>query len=492
MTAGTPTKTTRIENAAWVIAWDDKTNSPVYRRDIDVVFRGNKIVAVGGEYEQPVDETIDGSRYLVMPGLVDVHSHAMSENAGRGVTEELGNPLLYMSGLFDLKPPFLIGHSMAKAAETTESLRAANEVAMAELLMSGVTTIADLGMPYDGWADTLAGSGIRAVIAPMYRSAKWVVRTGHSVEYEWDEKGGERAMRESLDVIDSVAKHSSGRITGMVSPAQVDTCTKELLLDSLAEAKRRDLPVTLHCGQAVWEFLEITRRHGRTPVQWLGDIGFLTERTLLAHAIFVDTHSWLRWHTKRDVSLLAETRTSVAHCPTVFSRYGQMMEHVGGYIRAGVNVGIGTDTQPHNMLEEMRNAIILGRIASEDVTAISAAEIFAAASSAGARALLRDDIGRIAVGAKADLVLVDLHEPTMMPARDPLRSLLFTSAERAVREVYVDGVRVVAEGEPLFVDRRNAAERLAKAQANIISAVPQTDLRKRRPEAISPLTLPLR
>jgi 5-methylthioadenosine/S-adenosylhomocysteine deaminase len=319
-----------------------------------------------------------------------------------------------------------------------------------------------------------------------------VVRTGHSVEYEWDEKGGERAMRESLDVIDSVAKHSSGRITGMVSPAQVDTCTKELLLESLAEAKRRDLPVTLHCGQAVWEFLEITRRHGRTPVQWLGDIGFLTERTLLAHAIFVDTHSWLRWHTKRDVSLLAETRTSVAHCPTVFSRYGQMMEHVGGYIRAGVNVGIGTDTQPHNMLEEMRNAIILGRIASEDVTAISAAEIFAAASSAGARALLRDDIGRIAVGAKADLVLVDLHEPTMMPARDPLRSLLFTSAERAVREVYVDGVRVVAEGEPLFVDRRNAAERLAKAQANIISAVPQTDLRKRRPEAISPLTLPLR
>jgi 5-methylthioadenosine/S-adenosylhomocysteine deaminase len=491
MTAPAPTKTTRIKQAAWVIAWDEKAKQPVYRRDIDVVFKGNRIVAVGGEYREPVDETVDGRRFLVMPGLVNVHSHAMSENAGRGVTEELGNPLLYMSGLFDLKPPFLIGHSMTKSAETADSLRAANEVAMAELLMSGVTTIADLGMPYEGWADTLASSGIRAVIAPMYRSAKWVVTTGHSVEYEWDEKGGERAMRESLDVIDSVAKHSSGRITGMVSPAQVDTCTRELLLDSLAEAKRRDLPVTLHCGQAVWEFLEITRRHGKTPVQWLGDIGFLSDRTLLAHAIFVDTHSWLRWHTKRDVSLLAETKTSVAHCPTVFSRYGQMMEDVGSYIRAGVNVGMGTDTQPHNMLEEMRNALIFGRIAAEDVTAVSAAEIFAAASSAGARALLRDDIGRVAVGAKADLVLVDLQEPTMMPARDPLRSLLFTSAERAVREVYVDGVRVVADGEPLFVDRRRSAERLAKAQEAIISAVPQTDLRKRRPEAISPLTLPL-
>ena len=91
----------------------------------------------------------------------------------------------------------------------------------------------------------------------------------------------------------------------------------------------------------------------------------------------------------------------------------------------------------------------------------------------------------------ADCVLVDLEEPTMMPARDPLRSLLFTSAERAVREVYVDGVRVVADGEPLFVDRRKSAERLARAQAEIISAVPQTDIRRRRPEAISPLTLPL-
>ncbi|MBM3537405.1 MAG: amidohydrolase family protein [Alphaproteobacteria bacterium] len=486
-----PEKTTCIKEAAWVIAWDETARRPVYRRDIDVVFAGNRIISVGGGYRKPVDETIDGRRYLVMPGLIDAHSHAMSENVGRGVTEELGNPQLYMSGLFDLKPPFLIGHSMAKSADNAESLRAANEVAMAELLMSGVTTIADLGMPYEGWADTVAGSGIRAVIAPMYRSARWVVRTGHSVEYEWDEKGGERAMREALDLVDRVSRHQSGRLTGMVSPAQVDTCSKELLLDSLAEAKRRGLPVTLHCGQAVWEFLEITRRHGKTPMQWLGDIGFLTERTLLAHAIFIDTHSWLRWHTKRDVALLAETGTSVAHCPTVFSRYGQMMENVGAYIRAGVNVAIGTDTQPHNMLEELRTALILGRIAAEDVTAVNAAEIFAAATSAGARALLREDIGRIAVGTKADLVLIDLDEPTMMPARDPLRSLLFTSAERAVREVYVDGVRVVAEGEPLFVDRRKAAERLARAQERIIAAVPQTDLRKRQPEAISPLTLPL-
>lgn len=484
-------RTTRIRNAAWVIAWDQATQRHVYRRDIDVVFRGNAIVSVGGSYGEPVDETIDGRRYLVMPGLIDIHSHAMSENAGRGVTEELGNPQLYMSGLFDLKPPFLIGHSMAKSAETGDSLRAANEVAMAELLMSGVTTIADLGVPYDGWADTLAATGIRGVIAPMYRSARWVVRTGHSVEYEWDEKAGERAMREALDLVDRVRQHPSGRITGMVSPAQVDTCTRELLLDSLAEAQRRDLPVTLHCSQAVWEFLEMTRRHGLTPVQWLGEIGFLSERTLLAHAIFVDTHSWVRWHTRCDVSLLAETGTSVAHCPTVFSRYGQMMEDVGGYIRSGVNVGIGTDTQPHNMLEEMRGALIFGRIAAEDVTAVTAAEIFAAATTAGARALRRDDIGRLAVGAKADLVLVDLEDPAMMPARDPLRGLLFTAAERAVREVYVDGVRVVAEGEPLFVDRRAAAERLARAQAEIISAVPQTDLRRRRPEAISPLTLPL-
>jgi len=96
----------------------------------------------------------------------------------------------------------------------------------------------------------------------------------------------------------------------------------------------------VHCSQHIPEFQEIVRRHGLTPVQWMHREGLLGPDTLLGHAIFLDHHSLVQWWSRRDLDLLVETGTSVAHCPVVFSRYGQMMEDVGGYIRKGVNVAM--------------------------------------------------------------------------------------------------------------------------------------------------------
>ena len=104
---------------------------------------------------------------------------------------------------------------------------------------------------------------------------------------------------------------------------------------------------------------------------------------------------------------------------------------------------------------------------------------------------MRDDLGRIAAGAKADLVLVDLTVPQMRPVRDPLRSFIYHAADRAVRDVFVDGRQVVAEGKVLTLDQDDAAERLAAAQQRMLDAAPRRDYRKRTAEQISPLSLPL-
>ena len=482
---------TVIRNADWAVLWDQTAGRHVYRRNVDVAFQGNRIVHAGPGFAGPAARVIDGSRRLVMPGLVNVHTHCMSENLGRGLTEELGNPALYMSALYDLKAVFLVAHSMSLEGDQVDGVRAATEVALGELLLSGVTTVADLAVPYEGWLDILAASGIRGVAAPMYRSARWVVRTGNQLEYDWDEEAGRRAFDQALAVVDAAGKHPSGRLSGMVSPAQVDTCSAELLTDSLAAAAERNMPITLHCSQSVVEFQEMARRHGMSPVQWLAKIGFLGPRTLLAHAMFVDSQSWVGWWSKRDIALLAETGTSVAHCPTVFSRYGQAMESFGGYVRAGVKMAIGTDTQPHNMLEELRTALILSRITSRDVHSVSLSDAFHAATVGGAHALGRDDIGRIAPGAKADLTLVDLDHPAMQPARDPLRSLIFSAADRAVHDVFVDGRQVVEAGRVTTIDRRSAAERLTRAQRIVMQAVPKVDYAGRSADQISPLSLTL-
>ena len=173
--------------------------------------------------------------------------------------------------------------------------------------------------------------------------------------------------------------------------------------------------------------------------------------------------------------LLAETGTRVAHCPLVFSRYGQMMESFGQYVKAGVSMAIGTDTQPHNMLEEMRLAATLGRIGGRHVEDTNIGEVFHAATIGGADALGRDDLGRIAIGAKADIVLVDLTHPAMRPVRDPLRSLVYSAADRAVKEVYVDGRQLVRDGTVLTVDRDAAADTLQKVQADMLQAVSKRD-----------------
>jgi cytosine/adenosine deaminase-related metal-dependent hydrolase len=233
----------------------------------------------------------------------------------------------------------------------------------------------------------------------------------------------------------------------------------------------------------------MVRRHGQTPIQWAGAIGLLGSSTFLGHAIFLDDHSWLHWGSRRDLGLLAETGTSVAHAPSPFARYGQTLQDLGRCRRAGVNVGLGTDVSPHNLLEEMRWAAVLARIAAEDLRAASTADVFEAATVGGARALQRDDLGRLAPGMKADLVLVDLTDPGMVPARDPLRSLVYTAAERAVRDVYVDGIKVVADRKVLTLDRPAAAARLAEAQRRMLEAVPGLDYARRTADQITPLSL---
>ena len=478
-----------IRKARWVVAWNSDLGQHHFRNDIDVVFDGNRLIHVGPDYSGPADRQIDGSSFCVMPGMVNVHTHLQSESIGRGLIEELGNPALYMTGILDEKSVFvtsgLTDHAGGAPAQLKAN-KASTENAIVELLKSGCTTVTDLAVAYEGWLDILAGTGIRAVAAPMYRDARWIVPTGHRLDYEWDKEKGRRDFATALAAVDQATRHPSGRLSGMIAPMQVDTCSPELLRDSLAAARERGLRMTVHCSQHIPEFQEMVRRHGITPVQWLHREGLLGPDTLLGHAIFLDHHSLVQWWTRRDLDILAETGTSVAHCPVVFSRYGQMMEDVGAYIRKGVNVAIGTDTEPQNMAEEVRIASTMGRAAARSVRGVWLSELFHAATIGGATALGRDDLGRLAVGAKADIVLLDLEAPGMRPVRDPLRSFFFSAADRAVRHVFVDGAQVVKDGEVVTVDRAALSRPLQDSQDAFVHNAPYVDFRGRTADEISP------
>jgi cytosine/adenosine deaminase-related metal-dependent hydrolase len=172
-------------------------------------------------------------------------------------------------------------------------------------------------------------------------------------------------------------------------------------------------------------------------------------------------------------------------------RRGIAMNTFGAYNREGIHLGIGTDTYPHNFLEEMRSAFTISRAVAGSVDDVSTLDVFNAGTLGGARALLRDDIGRLQVGAKADIVVVDIKDPAMMPMREPLRSLLYVAAERAVRDVYVDGERVVADQRVLTIDHRAAAEALEEAQKRSMREVPKLDWAGRSTDQLAPMVLPI-
>jgi len=474
--------TTVFRNAAWVIAWDDGRASHVYRRDLDVAIRGSDIIFMGRGYAEAAATEVDCSERLLLPGLVNIHSHPTSEPLRKGITDESRSPGFWHSSLYEFLTVF---------NNDPEGSIAAMRVALAELLLSGVTTVVDLSVPFDGWVDTLAESGIRGVIAPMFRDARWFTKNGHQLDYAWDKKAGRDAFERARRLIDLAQQHPCQRLSGMLSPAQIDTCSPELIRDAYDYALERRLPLQIHASQSVNEFHEMFRRHGKTPIAWLNAIGALGRHTIIGHGIFLDHHPWLHWPSRGDLGLLRDAGATVAHCPTVFMRRGIAMTTFGAYAREGIQLGIGTDTYPHNFLEEMRSAFTISRAVAGTVDDVSTLEVFNAATLGGARALLREDIGRLKVGAKADLVLVDIKHPAMMPVREPLRSLLYVAADRAVRDVYVDGVQVVADQRVLNIDYRAAAEALEEAQKRSMREVPKLDWAGRSADQLAPMVLPL-
>ncbi|UYN97492.1 MAG: amidohydrolase family protein [Enhydrobacter sp.] len=470
-------KITRIANLDHVVAWDEAEQRHVYLDGADLVFRGNEIVHVGPGYAGTADTTVDGKGYLAIPGFVNVHSHPFSEPANKGLTEEFGSDKLGQSSLYEYLPVF--GLDAEDAGPSTL-------VALSELLKSGVTTITDLSVARPGWVEDLARSGIRAVVAPMMRQGYWFTRNGHTVEYAWDEKAGEKAFQSAMATIDAALRHPSGRLSGMVCPSQIDTCREGYFKEALQEARGRGIPMQTHACQAVVEFHEMVHRHGKTPIEWLDAIGVLGPDLVIGHAIFLSDHPQIHYPHGRDFEILKDSGAAVAHCPTVFARRGMALNTIGRYMNSGITVGIGTDTFPHNMVDEIRLACYLARVVSGNYKMGTTRHAFEAATVGGAKILRRPDLGRLAPGAKADFALVDMAHPYMQPAQEPVRSLIYSASDRAIRHVYVDGVQVVRDGKVQTIDVDAATAGLVEGQRKRLKTVPQRDWAGRSAEQLAP------
>lgn len=474
--------TLRRIDAAHVIAYQDGGHR--YLRDGTIVIDGNAIIHVGpaGSWQGEVEETIDASGMVVTPGFINTHAHLYESPLDKSFVEDKGRRQFYLSGLFEYLP-------VRSMAMDDEAAHACLAYSMAELLRTGTTTVMEIGS-YGEEAVREAGRvGMRLYMGLGYRSGRWYTDDGNAVKYAWDEEAGLRDMERAIRFIEAHDGEQNGRIKGFLSPSQVDTCTEDLLRRSREAATSLGVPMALHASQSVNEFLEMTRRHGVTPIEWLRDIGFLGPDVILGHAIVLALGSWTNW-AGDDIGILADTGTNVAHCVWVFARRGIAMESFARYLERGVNMTLGTDTCPQSMLEGLRYTAVVSKIVDRQTEVATAGDVFNAATLAGAKALGRDDLGRIAPGAKADLLLWRGDSIFMTPLRDPIRNLVYSAAAEDLDTVLIDGEIRMRGREVLGVDIAALTRDLQGAGERMWANVHKGDWAGRSIDELAPQTFP--
>jgi cytosine/adenosine deaminase-related metal-dependent hydrolase len=446
-----------------VIAFDGERHVAVPGGD--VVYEDDAILHAGGRYSGLVDRVIDATGGLVSPGLVNTHCHVTDTPFTQGWLED--------HGARDLNNLYRILPAIRGAIGAEDEVIAA-ECSFIELLSHGTTTVFEMGYDFElmegGQIETtrriadLAGRlGIRAYIAPRYRSGYWRLASQGTVEYGWYADRARLRFEDCVRFVREFPDRQGPRVLPALAPGQVDTCEPELLEATRLAADALRVPVQLHAGQSPHEFREITRRHGQTTISYLAAAKLLAPDLILGHGIYLTEDGRVDSIPPDELGLLISTGTSIAHCPVVKARQGTLMNSFTKYRRHGINVSLGTDTFPLDMLNEMRFAATICKIAESDPQAGTAREVFDAATLGGARALGRDDLGRLAPGCKADIVIFNLRVPQAVPMRDPIKHLVFNASAADVATVVVDGQIVVERGRVLNADVEAVVRQMEEA-----------------------------
>lgn len=411
-----------LVRGATVITMDDtdrvlRADLAIEGQSIDRV--APKIVARG------FDDVIEAKGCVVIPGFVQPHVH-LCQTLFRGQADHMA----LLDWLADRIWPL-------EAALEADDLRASARLGIAELLLSGTTSILDMGTVRH--TEVLFQEAKRLGI--RYGGGKCLMDAGRGFPSRLRDTTDD-AIAESVELCEQFHDTAKGRLRYAFAPRFVLSCTEEALRRSVSEARSRGALLHSHASENAEEVERVRDRTGMGNVEYLHSIGFTGPDVILAHGV---------WLSPSERRLLRDTQTRIVHCPSANLKLASGVARLPELLRENISVSLGADGAACNnrldVFGEMRLASLLHN-PREGAAAVPAAKALRLATQDGARALGLDECGSIEVGKRADLVILDLAQPHAFPSLgDPISRVVYSARPSDVRTVLVDGQVVVRDGE---------------------------------------------
>jgi 5-methylthioadenosine/S-adenosylhomocysteine deaminase len=378
--------------------------------------------------------------YLV-PGLVNAHCHA-AMTLLRGSAEDCSVEDWFNRKIW-----------IYEQALTPEDVYWGSLLAHAEMLLAGVTCVADHYFHMDQAFRACEASGIRADLA-------WAVFGA-----------GEGWKRQYEEALEFTAAHAwkNPRIAVSLGPHSPYICPESFLADKAGE---RGLKMHVHVSEEKGQVERSLAAKGKTPVQVLADTGVLGPGSVLAHAYYA---------TDADLALIRQKGAGVAHCSKTYAKFGDIGDFLPRALAAGVRVGLGTDGPASNntlgIFEQARWAALMAKSSLRDARAARIGQVLPLCH-AGGGILGLPGYGRLEEGSLADLVLIDPRTPSMLPEHDVFANILYSLGERNVHTVIVDGKVLVREGRLLHIDAAEIARRTAGITSRLVAAAAERPMQQ--------------
>jgi 5-methylthioadenosine/S-adenosylhomocysteine deaminase len=438
-----------------------------YIPDGAVAVRGERIVATGAtadlERRFAAAETVDAAGCALLPGFVDAHMHTPWAVV-RGVAQDVAHWM--QKGLAPYARHLLPAASLA-----------GTRLNVLEALKAGTTCMGDYATPLEGWADVFAEVGVRAVLTPTINALPRGGMAGWRVGdlYPLDEAEGDRAIQAAHLFAREWHEAAGGRIRVMFGPQGADMLTRSQLMQVKQLAAAEGLMIHMHVAQGDREIDQMLKRYGKRTPAFLEQIGYLDDQLLAVHLTEADDD---------ETALIARSGARMVLCSGSIGIIDGIVPPAVRFRSEGGLVALGSDQAAgnncNNLFNEMKLTALFNKIKFRDPTVLPAWEVLRMATIEGAQAIgLGAEIGSLEPGKQADLILVDLTAPNLMPVlTDPIRNivpnLVYAGTGHEVKLVMVAGNTLVRDGQATTIDEA-AVLATAQEQSEEVAAAVRRD-----------------